>query len=198
MFSIRKPTPELIRNFLMDQADREFSYNHVGATAIESPVGYEVDRFRITLGHGEEAFEEAKLALESWQQFRIGWLGIWPSVTPIREGEVVSVVARSFGLWWLNSCRIIYVIDEAEPIRRFGFAYGTLPDHIASGEERFLIEMDESGAVWYEIYAFSRVNRVLPRIGYPYVRRAQKRFARQSAARMRQLVLECMDVATTT
>jgi uncharacterized protein (UPF0548 family) len=26
------------------------------------------------------------------------------------------------------------------PVRRFGFAYGTLPDHVESGEERFTVE----------------------------------------------------------
>jgi hypothetical protein len=30
-----------------------------------------------------------------------------------------------FGVWTLNTCRIVYVVDEAT---RFGFAYGTLPD----------------------------------------------------------------------
>ena len=67
------------------------------------------------------------------------------------------MIARRFGLWWLSACRIVYVVDEAEPISRFGFAYGTLPDHAGTGEERFLVEWDrQSGEVWYEILAFSR------------------------------------------
>ena len=37
------------------------------------------------------------------------------------------------GLWWLNACRIVYVVDEAGPVTRFGFAYGTLPGHAGSG-----------------------------------------------------------------
>jgi len=30
--------------------------------------------------------------------------------------------------------------NEEEPIQRYGFAYGTLPDHAETGEERFLVE----------------------------------------------------------
>ena len=79
--------------------------------------------------------------------------------------------------------RIIYVIDETGPLCRFGLAYGTLADHVESGEERFLIEWDRSDdSVWYDILAFSRPRHVLARLGYPFVRRTQKRFARSSAA----------------
>ena len=89
------------------------------------------------------------------------------------------------GLWWLNACRIVYVVDEPGPIRTFGFAYGTLPGHVEKGEERFLIEWDKTtNAVSYDIRAFSPANRLLIRLGYPAVRRAEKRFGRHSAAAM--------------
>jgi uncharacterized protein (UPF0548 family) len=65
----------------------------------------------------------------------------------------------------------------------FGFAYGTLPGHVERGEERFLVEWDQGDdAVWYDILAFSRPNHLLTRLGYPVVRRLQKRFGRDSAA----------------
>ncbi len=76
-----------------------------------------------------------------------------------------------------------------EPIQRYGFAYGTLPDHAETGEERFLVEWDRaSGEVWYDILAFSRPHLLLTRLGYPYVRRVQKRFGRESAAAMLKAV----------
>jgi uncharacterized protein (UPF0548 family) len=97
----------------------------------------------------------------------------------------VAVIARNLGLWWINACRIIYLVDEKEPARRYGFAYGTLPDHAEMGEERFLVELDRaSGEVWYDILAFSRPQHLLTWLGYPYVRRVQKRFAKDSAAAM--------------
>lgn len=77
------------------------------------------------------------------------------------------------------------MIDEAGPITKFGFAYGTLPDHAGSGEERFLIEWDRAdNSVWYDILAFSRPQHFFIRLGYPMVRRTQKRFGRESAAVM--------------
>ena len=97
----------------------------------------------------------------------------------------MAVIAQLFGIWWLNACRILYVIDESGPITKFGFAYGTLPDHAASGEERFLIEWDHADdVVWYDILAFSRSRHFLVRFGYPITRRVQKRFARDSTAAM--------------
>ena len=79
----------------------------------------------------------------------------------------------------------VYVVDESEPNCKFGFAYGTLPGHVESGEERFLIEWNRAdNSVWYDILAFSKPNHFLTRLGYPVVRRMQKRFARDSAAAM--------------
>ena len=138
---------------------------------------------------GEKVFAAAKAALERWQQFRLGWLEASPEDTPIKEGQVVAILARSIGLWWLNACRIVAVVNEDGPVKRFGFAYGTLPDHAGSGEERFLVEWDrEEGSVWYDILAFSRPRHFLARLGYPWVRRVQKRFGRESAAAMRRAV----------
>ena len=57
--------------------------------------------------------------------------------------------------------------------------------------ERFLIEWTRADdTVWYDILAFSRPQKLLMRIGYPYMRRTQKRFGRESAASMKRAVLE--------
>ena len=37
-------------------------------------------------------------------------------------------------------------------------------------------------SVWYDLYAFSQPNQWLARLGYPVVRRLQKRFAPRVAA----------------
>ena len=185
MVSLRRPSTETIRGFLTVQSKLGFTYTAVGATASLPPADYVVDHTRIKLGQGEEVFMRAKSALGRWQQFRLGWVEVWSPETPIQTGEVVAVIARNLGLWWLNACRIVYVVDEEEPIQRYGFAYGTLPDHAETGEERFLVERDRaSGEVWYDILAFSRPHLLLTRLGYPFVRRVQKRFAKASAAAM--------------
>ena len=189
MLSLRKPSVESIRRFLMAQAKLQFTYSAVGATATTSPADFVVDHTRIKLGEGEPVFDSARAALQRWDQFRLGWVESWLPETPIQSGEVVAVLGRVIGWWWLNSCRIVYVVDESGPISKFGFAYGTLPGHVESGEERFLIEWDRGdNSVWYDILAFSRPNHFLTRLGYPVVRRTQKRFGRDSAAAMLKAV----------
>ena len=80
----------------------------------------------------------------------------------------MRVLAHRIGLFWLNACRIVYLIDEDGPTKRFGFAYGTLTEHAESGEERFLVGWNrETDAVSYELLAFSRPNQFLSRVGYP-------------------------------
>jgi uncharacterized protein (UPF0548 family) len=146
-----------------------------------------VDHTRIKLGEGDKVFSAARAALERWEQFRLGWVEAWPPDTPIQTGQVVAVIARLYGLWWVNACRIVYVVKEE---RQFGFAYGTLPEHAESGEERFTVDWQQDNAVWYDILAFSRPQQLLARLGYPLARRLQKRFARNSAAAMRRAVGE--------
>lgn len=101
----------------------------------------------------------------------------------------MAVLARVFGFWILNACRIVYVIDDSGPIETFGFAYGTLPDHVECGEERFTVEWNHSNdSVSYDILAFSRPNHPLTWLGYLYVRRLQKQFARDSRQAMLRAV----------
>ena len=191
MLILRKPSAERLRDFLAAQSKLDLTYPAVGATASQPPADYVVDHTRIKLGEGAKTFAAAKATLRRWEHFRLGWVEAWPPETPIQAGQVVAVIARLFGLWWLNACRIVYIVDEEEPVKRFGFAYGTLPEHAESGEERFTVEWHEQDdAVWYDILAFSRPQQLLARLGYPFARRMQKRFAWDSAAAMRVAVAE--------
>ena len=183
MVSFQKPAVDSIRRFIAEQAKLDFSYSAVGASAATPPAGFVVDRTRIQLGEGEAVYESASAALRRWDHFKLGWVDVWSPETPVEAGEVVAVMGRALGLWWLNCCRIVYVVNETGPIRKFGFAYGTLPGHVESGEERFVIEWNQGdNSVWYDILAFSRPSQVLIRLGSPIVRRMQKRFGRDSAA----------------
>jgi uncharacterized protein (UPF0548 family) len=189
MLSFQKPNAESIRPFLTAQARLPYSYQAVGASARTPPDGYVVDHTRIKLGEGESVFHSAIAALRQWEQFHLGWVEAWSPDTPIQPGEVVAVMGWAIGLWWLNACRIVYVVEESGPISKFGFAYGTLPGHAERGEERFLIEWNQSdNSVWYDILAFSKPNHFLIRLGYPLVRRLQKSFGRDSAAAMLKAV----------
>jgi uncharacterized protein (UPF0548 family) len=183
--SLRKPSVESLRRFLTTQATRPFTYAAIGATATVPPEGYVVDHTRVKLGEGEEVFKAAKNALRGWEQFRLGWVEAWPPTTPIQPDQMIAVLGKAIGLWWLNAARIIYVVDESGPVSKFGFAYGTVPGHIQSGEERFLIEWDRNlNSVWYDVLAFSKPKQFVARIGHSVVRVKQKRFGRESAAAM--------------
>lgn len=186
--TLHPPSDEMIRAFLRQQAAASFSYPEVGHTRYTPPAGYVVDHNRICLGKGEACFNAACDAIRAWRMFSLSWVTLcWPSA-PIAPGTDVAVLARWGPLWWLNACRIVYVIDEQMTQRRFGFAYGTLPAHAERGEERFCVEMDGDGTVWYDLLAFSRPNQLLTRLGYPLVRRTQKRFAAQSLKVMAEAV----------
>src|SRR4051812_31275820 len=112
MKSLRRPTAATVREFLAAQAKLDYTYTAVGATAGLPPTGYVVDQTRIKLGEGEEVFTRARAALGRWEPFRLGWVEAWPPETPIQTGEVVTVLARRVGLWWLSACRVVYVVDE--------------------------------------------------------------------------------------
>ena len=184
MFLLREPSDEAAARFVASQRDLPFTYAEVGATDATPPTGYNVDHNRIQLGSGEATYRSAVDALRKWRHFELGWVGIVPRGVPVEVGATVAVKARAFGTWSLNATRIVYMIAED---RRFGFAYGTLPDHVERGEERFLIEWLPDDTVWYDILAFSRPHHPLVRLSAPLARRLQKQFARDSLNRMKYL-----------
>jgi uncharacterized protein (UPF0548 family) len=186
MFMINEPTDEDVKNFISSQRDLPFTYSEVGATNTALPEeGFTLDRNHIQLGHGEATFKAAVEVLKNWGQFDLGWVTVVPRGVEIKVGATVAVKARAYGTWSLNASRVVYVIDHP---RAFGFAYGTLPDHVECGEERFLVAWMGSDAVWYDILAFSRPRHPLVRLSAPLARLLQKRFARESLSRAQRLV----------
>jgi uncharacterized protein (UPF0548 family) len=126
VLSLRKPSAEKLREFLAAQSRLDFTYSAVGATAVVPPAAYVVDRTRIKLGEGAKVFAAARAALGRWEHFRLGWVEAWPPDTALQAGEVVAVIARLLGLWWLNACRIVYAVDEQGPVQlRLRHAAGT-------------------------------------------------------------------------
>ena len=185
MFLLSRPTEEQIRQFLFAEHHKPFSYPDHGITALAMPRGYTVDHNRIRLGNGREVFKRGVEALKRWEMFNFPWLHLcWPDA-PIETGTTVGVLAHLAGIWSLNACRIVFVIDEEGEVSRYGFAYGTLPEHVERGQESFVIEWhSKDDSVWYDIFAYSRPNHVIARIGYPITRLLQKRFARNSMKAM--------------
>jgi len=188
MYFLNRPHHDEIRSFLSAQIDQPFSYEHVGASRDRAPHGYTADHNRIRLGDGFEVFARAKEAIRHWKMFDIPWIQLcWPDA-PIEVGATVAVLVSHLGFWSLNASRIVYVIEEDGIDKKFGFAYGTLVQHVERGEERFSVEFhSKDQSVWYDVYAFSRPN-FLARLAYPFTRALQKQFARDSLSGMQEAV----------
>ena len=184
MFRMTEPSEQDAVDFVNGQRDLPFTYDEVGATNTNPPSDYNVDHNRIQIGTGEAVYQRGVEALKNWRQFDLGWVTVVPRGVRIEVGATVAVKARAFGTWSLNASRVVYTIDEE---RRFGFAYGTLPDHVERGEERVLIEWQLDDSVWYDIFAFSRPQHPLVRLSKPLARRLQKQFARDSLSKIREI-----------
>ena len=192
MFTLTEPSDHDAERFISSQKDLPFTYVDVGATRFDpttAPRGFTLDHNRVRLGHGIEVYERAVQALRQWRQFDLGWVTKVPPGVKLEKDAIVAVKARACGTWSLNACRVVYIIDEQQPVTRSGFAYGTLPDHVERGEERFMIEWDPTDdSIWYDILAFSRPRHPLVRASFPVARMLQKRFARDSMAVMKSVV----------
>ena len=181
-FQFSYPDESQLRNYLDQQVNAELSYAEVGATKDQQPAGYDNDDNHVILGHGDAVWDNAKHAIVNWQQYPKPWTNIYPAKAPLKKGQTVAVLFRVAGVWWRNSARIVYTINEED---RFGWAYGTLKDHVEQGEECFWIEKNGEGLVSYHIRAFSRPAFWMARMGYPLARHWQRRFVKESMEIMR-------------
>jgi uncharacterized protein (UPF0548 family) len=189
MFRLTVPSVNEVSNFISEQKHTCFSYPEVGASAGKVPNRYNVDHNRIQLGTGEAAWHRSLKAIHDWQMFNLSWVRLFWPTAPIQVGMDVAVLVRHFGIYSLNACRIIYVVNEDGPVKRCGFAYGTLAEHSESGEERFAVEWNRAeDTVWYDILAFSRPKKLAAKLGYPLSRYLQHKFASASKAAMLEAV----------
>ncbi len=174
------PPVASLERFLVSQIGSDFSYPRPGCSlgGVPAPVGYRHDRAQGLIGHGEMAFRRAKQAIQNWTMFDQPGVLVYPPESPVVPGCHV-VVAGSFGpLWVTGACRIVEVIDEDN---RYGFAYGTL-DHVALGEEIFLLTRRPDGSVWFTIDAYSRPQNWFVQAVTPLFRTIQTRFRQQAVA----------------
>ena len=150
------------------------SYSEVGATAAaELPAGYGHLRVEKQIGTGQQRFEQAADAVMRWGMQRGAGLRLQAN-SEVAEVDTVVLVRMGF---LPAPCRVVYVIDEPD-IR--GFAYGTLPGHPESGEERFVVRRDPTtSAVFAEVSAFSRPATWWSKAGRPLVSVAQRVIARR-------------------
>jgi uncharacterized protein (UPF0548 family) len=182
---LRRPTPGQLERFAADARSESLTYAAVGATLTGSgPSGYHYAEHETALGSGAEVFERARQALQEWRAHRGADLEVFAD-GPIAVGTTVAVAAPLPLGCAVATCRIVAVVDEHD---RFGFAYGTLPNHPESGEEMFLIERRGDGSVVFRIVVFSRPHELLVRLGSPVAKFMQRRATSAYLAAMRAAV----------
>ncbi|MEX0428857.1 DUF1990 family protein [Nocardioides sp. DS6] len=143
------------------------TYAEVGATADLLPEGYRhVRRTRVL----DVPFDLAVERLMTWRVQEAAGLTVASSARRVAEGATVTMRLGPPVLGLRIPCRVVEVVDEPDAA---GFAYGTLPGHPESGEERFVVHRDAAGRIGFTVTAFSRPATLLVRAGGPLVRRAQ-------------------------
>jgi uncharacterized protein (UPF0548 family) len=191
MFLYHYPPQSVIKRFLEGCRPLPLSYGEPIGLDDPGTHGRTLDDATVAIGTGPEDFARARAALQSWKQFDVGWVQVYPSRAPVTVGTEVAVLFRHLGFWSLNGCRILYEAAPADDTTRFGFAYGTLSNHAIAGEELFEVYLDDSSnVVFYRIRATSRPRAALARLGLPIVRALQRKFRRDSAAAMRRAVAQ--------
>ncbi|MDO4245670.1 MAG: DUF1990 family protein [Deinococcus sp.] len=182
MFLLRPPSPAQIRAFLNISRSQQPNYPETGWTLDgRLPTWSRQGQHRVRVGQGAACWERARAALEGGTMFQ-GWVQPLQRAEGYRSGDTVALLVRHFGpfgrgqwgLYSLIANRVLYRIDEPG---RFGFGYGTLAGHLVRGEERFLLEQDAAGVVWFELMTFSRAAVPLARLAQPFVQLAQRRGA---------------------
>jgi len=180
MFVLGKPSANQLQEVLQVQAQKTLTYPEVGWTKEgESPSnGYYVHAQAVRLGSGKAAYDRAVQAIREWRQFEVDFVDLFPNRPSLEVGTNLIVCARHFPLWSINTCRIVYLVDEkTEEKQSFGFGYGTLPAHSEQGEERFLVEWDQrSDVVEYKILAYSKPNHWLVALLLPLAIQIQNSF----------------------
>jgi uncharacterized protein (UPF0548 family) len=146
---------------LSDLPARPLTYTEVGATAGPLPAGYHHVQKSAVIGRGRRRFDEAAAKGMRWGMLRGAGLRVEATSELAAAGSEVIVHLGPVQA----PCRVVYIVDE--PDRR-GFAYGTLPGHAESGEERFVVRFDTvTDEVYAEVVAFSRHATWWSKLGAP-------------------------------
>ncbi|PPG29486.1 DUF1990 family protein [Pseudoclavibacter sp. RFBB5] len=152
------------------------TYAEVGATAGQLPDGYHHVRESLVIGHGRDTFERAADDLLAGRAQSRAGASVELSEVPLREGSRVVMRLQMGPLKFTIPCLVVWAERTSTSC---GFAYGTLPGHPERGEERFVLDLADSGTVTFSIVAFSAPARWFTILGGPIARAVQTRMTRR-------------------
>ncbi|MGY1835363.1 DUF1990 family protein [Blastococcus sp. SYSU DS0510] len=146
-------------------ADVPFTYPEVGATGDATlPAGYRTAEHSAVVGTGRAAFERAAAAVLDWRAQRAAGLRVRASGPAGTPGTVVVLTAGLPRFGYDIPCRVVWAATEGD---ERGFAYGTLPGHPESGEERFTVRLTDGGDVVFTLRVFFRLASPAARFAGP-------------------------------
>lgn len=187
MIGLGQVLTNTVQDFLEQQTRAGFSYQEVGLTQNATrPTGYFLDSTHVTIGKGQDVFTCAREAFRKWAMHSSPVLHLKPSGVKLEVGSSVCLQVGMAGIFLLSACQVVYLIDQPQS---FGFGYGTLRDHPARGEERFLIEHQENDDVVLSLFAFSKPSSWLYWLGLPVTRLMQAFFTRTYIQNMKRAVM---------
>ncbi|MFN8073942.1 MAG: DUF1990 domain-containing protein [Kineosporiaceae bacterium] len=160
-----------------------FTYPEVGqSSAAQLPRGYSHLTARHLLAPGPaDAADLARVgeALLTWRVHAAAGVRLDADAPRAAVGGLVTTRIGVGRARLSEPCRIV---DVEESPTGVGFSYGTLPGHLFRGEERFAVERDADGRLWFTVRAFSvpawAPARALWRPLMPVVALGQRGFAR--------------------
>ncbi len=187
MIRIRKPTELDVLQILERQRDVSLTYESQGQTNGYPPDGFVPNAYSAEIGKGAETFQVAADALQGFEVLRLDWV---EAITdgPFQPGTNLCLLTHQFGLWVINVVRVVFCTNTEEETTRSAFAVGTLPVHLMRGEEWFVVDHRTDDSVHLHIISFARPRHWLAWLTYPLVRFLQKRFARDAARNLADLV----------
>lgn len=141
----RRPSSAEMARDVQALATEPVTYGHLGSTL--DPDHWpdrEMHGETVDLGSGAERFAAAVDGLRRWVCHDGIGATVYPRRAAIAVGTTLLVVLPLGPAHIVVPNRIVGVVDDR---RRFGFAYGTLPGHQEQGEEAFILDMGDAGAV---------------------------------------------------
>jgi uncharacterized protein (UPF0548 family) len=161
----------------------DLTYPEVGATRHKPlPAGYRHLRYRTFLGHG--VFETAGAAVLTFRMHRATGARVTTTADRADPGVRLTIGVGIGRLTLAVPCQVVWSVDDD---RQAGFGYGTLPGHLARGEEAFVVERDADGGVWFTITAFSVPARWPMRLAGPVGPQGQLAYARFCGRALKRL-----------
>ncbi len=168
----------------VDLRDTPLTYAEVGATgSAELPAGYLPGEFAEVVGTGRETFERVAAAIFDWVPQRSVGLRVRATGSPGEVGTVVVLTAGLPRLGYDIPCRVVWASTTGD---ERGYAYGTLPGHPESGEERFTVRLTDAGDVVVSIRVFSRLATPAARLVPPVARFVQGLATRRYLSSLRR------------